>query len=101
MAMSLPTGQNYNNLSSWREARYQAYVQTWEARLTAVQAQITQLLENPVESYNFSAGEGSQQATRRKLQALQEQESWLIGRINKFQALLYGGGVVTVALRRK
>lgn len=100
--MSGSTGSIYSDLSSYREARYQSYIATWKTRLTAVQAQITQLLANPVESYSFSAGDGSnQQTSRRKLQTLTEEEDRLISRIEKYARLLYGGGVISLDLRRK
>ena len=94
--------QIYSNLSTWRKARYQAYLSTYEGRLTSVQSQIALLMETPVESYNFNAGDGgSQQAAYRKLKDLQDQEDWLLAQINKYASLLYGGAVITFAVRRK
>ena len=101
--MSLPgSTQSYSNLSQWRLARYQKYIASAEARLDAVQAQLLELTESPVESYNFNAGDGgSQQASYRKLKELGDEEDRLIGMINKYNSLLYGGGVVTLNMRRK
>lgn len=98
---SLPPQESYSNLSSWRLARYQGYIATWNTRLTAVQAQMTQLLANPVESYGFNAGQGNAQATRRKLASLAEEEDRLVGLIDKYTRILYGGGLVTHMMRRK
>ena len=101
--MSLPgSTQSYSNLSQWRLARYQTYRASAEARLDAIQAQLLELTESPVESYNFNAGDGgSQQASYRKLKELGDEEDRLIGMINKYNGLLYGGGVVTLNMRRK
>ena len=101
--MSLPgSTQSYSDLSSWRLARYQKYIASAEARLDAVQAQLLELTESPVESYNFNAGDGgSQQASYRKLKELGDEEDRLIGMINKYNSLLYGGGVITLVTRRK
>ena len=101
--MSLPgSTQSYSNLSQWRAARYQKYIASAEARLDAVQAQLLELTESPVESYNFNAGDGgSQQASYRKLKELGDEEDRLIGMINKYNGLLYGGGVITLVTRRK
>ena len=101
--MSLPgSTQSYSNLSQWRLARYQKYIASAEARLDAVQAQMLELTSSPVESYNFNSGDGgSQQATYRKLKELGDEEDRLIGMINKYNGLLYGGGVVTLVMRRK
>ena len=101
--MSLPgSTQSYSNLSQWRLARYQKYIASAEARLDAVQAQMLELTASPVESYNFNAGDGgSQQASYRKLKELGDEEDRLIGLINKYNGLLYGGGVVTLFMRRK
>ena len=101
--MPLPgSTQSYSNLSSWRTARYQKYIASAEARLDAVQAQMLELTASPVESYNFNAGDGgSQQASYRKLKELGDEEDRLIGMINKYNGLLYGGGVVTLVMRRK
>ena len=101
--MSLPgSTQSYSNLSQWRLARYQKYIASAEARLDAVQAQMLELTASPVESYNFNAGDGgSQQASYRKLKELGDEEDRLIGMINKYNGLLYGGGVVTLVMRRK
>ena len=101
--MSLPgSTQSYSNLSQWRLARYQKYIASAEARLDAVQAQMLELTASPVESYNFNAGDGgSQQASYRKLKELGDEEDRLIGMINKYNGLLYGGGVVTLNMRRK
>ena len=101
--MSLPgSTQSYSNLSQWRLARYQKYIASAEARLDAVQAQMLELTASPVESYNFNAGDGgSQQASYRKLKELGDEEDRLIGMINKYTGLLYGGGVITLFMRRK
>ena len=101
--MSLPgSTQSYSNLSQWRLARYQKYIASAEARLDAVQAQMLELTASPVESYNFNAGDGgSQQASYRKLKELGDEEDRLIGMINKYNGLLYGGGVITLFMRRK
>ena len=101
--MSLPgSTQSYSNLSQWRLARYQKYIASAEARLDAVQAQMLELTASPVESYNFNAGDGgSQQASYRKLKELGDEEDRLIGMINKYNSLLYGGGVITLFMRRK
>ena len=101
--MSLPgSTQSYSNLSQWRLARYQKYIASAEGRLDAVQAQLLELTASPVESYNFNAGDGgSQQATYRKIKELGDEEDRLIGMINKYNGLLYGGGVVTLVMRRK
>ena len=94
--------QRYSNLNSWKKARYQGYVQNFETRLAAVQAQIADLMNSPVESYNLNAGDGgSQQATYRKLTDLQKQEEYLIGMIYKYTSLIYGGGIVSHDQRRK
>ena len=95
-------GQTYNNFSSWRLARYQAYVVTFESRLTLVQAQMTELISDPNESYNFNSGDGgSQAATKRKLDDLNKQEEWLINMISKYTRMIYGGNNVNHVLRRK
>ena len=61
-----------------------------------------ELTASPVESYNFNAGDGgSQQASYRKLKELGDEEDRLIGLINKYNGLLYGGGVITLFMRRK
>ncbi len=101
--MSLPgSTQYYSNLSQWRLARYQKYIASAEARLDAIQAQMLELTASPVESYNFNAGDGgSQQASYRKLKELGDEEDRLIGLINKYNGLLYGGGVITLFMRRK
>ena len=101
--MSLPgSTQSYSNLSQWRLARYQKYIASAEARLDSVQAQMLELTASPVESYNFNAGDGgSQQASYRKLKELGDEEDRLIGMINKYNGLLYGGGVITLFVRRK
>ena len=101
--MSLPgSTQSYSNLSQWRLARYQKYIASAEARLDAIQAQMLELTASPVESYNFNAVDGgSQQASYRKLKELGDEEDRLIGMINKYNGLLYGGGVVTLVMRRK
>ena len=101
--MSLPgSTQSYSNLSQWRLARYQKYIASAEARLDAVQTQMLELTSSPVESYNFNAGDGgSQQASYRKLKELGDEEDRLIGMINKYNSLLYGGGVVNLNMRRK
>ena len=101
--MPLPSpSQSYSNLSQWRTARYQKYIASAEARLDAIQAQLLELTDSPVESYNFNAGDGgSQSATYRKIKELGDEEDRLIGMINKYNSLLYGGGVVTFNMRRK
>ena len=92
----------YSNLSSWRQARYTAYLATFETRLTALQAQISTLMDTPVEEYNFNAGDGgSQSAKYRKLKDLNDQEDWLLAQINKYNNLLWGGGIISHDLRRK
>lgn len=93
---------SYSNLSSWRQARYTQYITSFESRLAEVQTQMSTLLNSPVESYNFNAGDGgSQSATYRKLKELGDEEDRLIGLINKYMTLLHGGGIVTINLRRK
>jgi cell division protein FtsB len=96
------TGQTYSNLSSWRTTRYITYLTSFEARLALVQAQMQELLDSPVESYNFNSGDGgSQSANYRKLAELSQEEDRLLAQINKYMNLLHGGGLVQFNLRRK
>ena len=92
----------YSNLSSWRQARYTAYLATFEARLTALQAQISTLMDTPVEEYNFNQATADHSPRNiARLKDLNDQEDWLLAQINKYNNLLWGGGIISHDLRRK
>ena len=68
--------------------------------LAIAQETYDKLLADPIESYRFDSGDGSQQAKKRKLNELKEQIEKLEVEICALETRLRGHGVVSVSTRR-
>ena len=88
-------------LNTTRRARLIARLQTKKAQLAIANETYSELLAQPIENYKFDSGEGRQEATRRKLEALKDQIDSLEAEIDQIHNQLEGAGVVNLNLRRR
>lgn len=90
-----------SRLPSTKAALYQRMLALWDAQITALTAQLTKLMESPVESYSFSGGEGQQSAKRRDLEQVQSALSRAEKEYQYYWNRLNGYGNMTMTLRRR
>jgi hypothetical protein len=70
------------------------------ASLAIAETSYDTLLAQPIESFTFNSGDGSQAATRRKLDDLKKQVDLLNSQIEAIDARLNGGGIVGLSVTR-
>ena len=90
-----------SNLTATRKAEITARINTKKGQLAKAEAAFDAVLNEPIESYNFNSGEGSQAAKNRKLSDLQDTIDRLENQIDCLERKLRGGGVVNITVRRK
>ncbi|MHA1286842.1 MAG: hypothetical protein ACTSPB_05500 [Candidatus Thorarchaeota archaeon] len=88
-------------MNTTRRARLIARLEIKIAQLAAANETYLALIAQPIENYKFDSGEGRQEATRRKLEALKDQIDSLEAEIDSIYNKLEGAGIVNLNLRRR
>lgn len=88
-------------LTSAQRAAILALITAKQAQLDAANATLLSLLGQEVEEYRFNSNEGSQWASRRKLEALRATIDWLQSEIDNLTRRLNSTGLISFNLRRK
>lgn len=81
-------------------ARIRALIATKEAQLNLLNATYNETATKEIHSYRFDSGEGSQQATRRKLNEISGEITKLEAEIRRLYRRLECGGLKKFVLRR-
>lgn len=87
-------------LSSARRAQIAARLTIKNSQLIAAYALLDKLLADSTQMYRFDSGEGSQQATSKKLTDVEKIISTLESEINRLETKLSGKGIVNMNMRR-
>ena len=91
-----------SSLAPQQKSRYLALYNFWLGIETNLQAQITaRTLGQPINSYTFSAGEGSQTTSRMTIKEMMDALTRVEGMVRLYAQKVYGRGLMSHMLRRR
>lgn len=93
---------SFSALPSATATRYLALYTYWQGILANLEALLTKRsLEEPIDDYSFDSGEGRQSTSRIPLPQLMTAIEAAEANVRKYERKLYGGGLMSLVLRRK